>query len=100
MGHGKELADRGMGLAVAERAGSSVGVPIRLFPASYLVDEAYYSLLNTIARTHPETFDRFKPWTPQLGSMLLRNLHDLVMPWAQLHFGEFTLAMETTMLTE
>lgn len=29
--------------------------------------------------------------------MLLWNLHDLVMPWAQLRFGEFTLAMETAM---
>lgn len=71
-----------MGLAVAERAESSAGVPIRLFPADYPVDKAYYPVLNAIARTHPETFDHFKPWTPQLGSMLLRNLHDLVMHWA------------------
>lgn len=31
-GRGKELVGRGTGPAVAERAGSSAGVPIRLFP--------------------------------------------------------------------
>lgn len=29
--------------------------------------------------------------------MLLKSLHDLLMPWAQLCFGEFTLVMETAM---
>lgn len=37
-GHKKKLADRGMGPAIIERAGSSAGVPICLFPTAYLVD--------------------------------------------------------------
>lgn len=66
-GHGKELANHGMGPATAERVESFAGVPIRLFPTAYPVQEAYYPLLNAITRAHPETFAHFKPWTPQLG---------------------------------
>lgn len=92
-----DLGGRGGGPAAKERATSSAGGATRLFPADYPVDEAYYPLLNAIAQAHPETFVSFKPRSPRLGSMLLKSLHDVVSPWAQLRFGEFTLAMEAAM---
>lgn len=76
---------------------NEVEIPIRLFPVAYPVDEVYHPLLNAIARAHPETFARFIPQSPRLGSILLRDLHDLLMPWAQLRFDDFTLATETAM---
>lgn len=83
-------ADRGKGLA-----NNDAEVPNRLFPVTYPIEEVYNPLLNAIVWAVPKTFARFNPWTPQLESMLLRALHDLLMPWAQLRFSEFTLAMET-----
>lgn len=85
------------GQSVEERTATAAGGPIRLFPVDYPADEAYYPLVKAIAQAHPETFVSFKPWTVQLGSMLFMNLHDLIRPLAQQHFGEFTLAMETAM---
>ncbi|KAI8572934.1 hypothetical protein RHMOL_Rhmol01G0239600 [Rhododendron molle] len=65
---------------------------------AYHVEEVYHPLLNAIARAHLETFARFNLRSPRLGSTLLRDLHDLLMPWSQLRFGEFTPATETAML--
>ncbi|KAI8530127.1 hypothetical protein RHMOL_Rhmol11G0031500 [Rhododendron molle] len=72
-------------------------VPIRLFPAGYQVDEAYHPLLNAIARRHPEMFAHFNLRSAQLGVLFFRDLHEVLAPWAQLRFGDFTTNTETVL---
>ncbi|KAE9446002.1 hypothetical protein C3L33_22095, partial [Rhododendron williamsianum] len=86
------VANLGKGPMVAK-----MEVPIRLFPADYPVDEAYHPLLNAIARAHPETFAHFNLRSARLGALFLGNLHEVLTPWAQLRFSEFTAATETAL---
>ncbi|KAI8572697.1 hypothetical protein RHMOL_Rhmol01G0220100 [Rhododendron molle] len=72
-------------------------MPTRLFPAGYSVDEAYHSLLNAIARAHPETLRPFNPRSTQLGMLFLGSLHEVLTPWAQLRFGNFTPETEAAL---
>ncbi|KAI8543003.1 hypothetical protein RHMOL_Rhmol08G0185000 [Rhododendron molle] len=85
-------ADLRKGPMVAE-----MEVPVGIFPAGYPVDEAYHPLLNAIACAHLETFVLFNPRSAWLGALLLRDLHEVITPWAQQRFNDFTPATETAL---